>query len=290
MRPLPGSRVLPAIGRWPGVALPASASAVEVLPCRWLCADAATHGSEPVMLLSHRTRSLGDGRVEQAERGDASLRTCAIARVDSCIVCCRAAVPRNVCGACVHSQLDSAATGQRSVVEAISQRQTRARQELFDMRCCRMLNPRKSMPHPASATDQLNSTPASSRATSTSPPARSTAQHSKSKHHTAQRNRTPAARHSPAVRAGRYRMSPLSRPFHWQRLLGGSCARGWVLDSAPSLRVVPQQGRRHPCRLLVPAISGCCSLPLRLRRPRGGMCARNRPGVMPTAQCRLLPR
>lgn len=288
MRPLPGSRVLPAIGRWPGVALPASASAVEVLPCRWLCADAATHGSEPVMLLSHRTRFLGDGRVEQADK-----RGCILANMRNrarrqlhCVLSCS----RDMRGACVHSQLDSAATGQRSVVEAISQRQTWARQELFDMRCCRMLNPRKSMPHPASATDQLNSTPASSRATSTSPPARSTAQHSKSKHHTAQRNRTPAARHSPAVRAGRYRMSPLSRPFHWQRLLGGSCARGWVLDSAPSLRVVPQQGRRHPCRLLVPAISGCCSLPLRLRRPRGGMCARNRPGVMPTAQCRLLPR
>ncbi|WP_139369955.1 hypothetical protein [Xanthomonas axonopodis] len=59
-------------------------------------------------------------------------------------------MPRDVCGAWVHSQLDSAATGQRSVVEAIAQRQTRAKQALFDMRCCRMLNPRKSMPHPAS--------------------------------------------------------------------------------------------------------------------------------------------
>lgn len=105
-----------------------------------------------------------------------------------------------------------------------------------------------------------------------------------------QRNRTPTARHSRAFRSGRYRMSRLSRHFLWQRLLVGRCARGRVLDSAPSRRVVPQQGRRHPCRLLVPAISGCCSLPLRLRWPRGGMCARNRPSVMLTAQRRLLHR
>lgn len=238
------------------------------------------------MLLSHRTRSLGDGRVEQAERGVASLRTCAIARVDSCIVCCRAPA---ICAvrASTHNstalQLGNAASSRRY-------RNGRLGPGRSSSTCaavgCSTRENRCRIRHP----QPINSTARRQSAEQHQHQHQHAAQHSKSKHHAAQRNRTPAARHSPAVRAGRYRMSPLSRPFHWQRLLGGSCARGWVLDSAPSLRVVPQQGRRHPCRLLVPAISGCCSLPLRLRRPRGGMCARNRPGVMPTAQCRLLPR
>lgn len=50
-----------------------------------------------------------------------------------------------------------------------------------------------------------------------------------------------------------------------------------VLDSAPSLRAFPRQGRCCSCRLLVPAIFGCCSLLLRWQRQRGGMCERNRP-------------
>ncbi|QBN34499.1 hypothetical protein EBA03_02365 [Xanthomonas oryzae pv. oryzae] len=102
-----------------------------------------------------------------------------------------------------------------------------------------------------------------------------------------QRNQIPATRHSPAFRAGQHRMSRPFRNLRWQCPLGGGCVRGRVLDSAASLRVFPQQGRRSSCRLLVPVIFGCCSLPLRLRRPRGGMCARSRPSMRLTGQCRL---
>ncbi|SBV51304.1 hypothetical protein XBLMG947_2092 [Xanthomonas bromi] len=82
----------------------------------------------------------------------------------------------------------------------------------------------------------------------------------------------------------------MSRPFRtlrWQRPLGSGRAHGRVLDSAPSLRGFPQQGRRRSCRLLVPAISGCCSLPLRLRWLRGGMCVRSRPSLLLTGRCPL---
>ena len=245
------------------------------------------------MPLSHRTRSLGEGRGEQAGRGVASLRAGAIARVNGCIMCCRAPRCVRCVGPLTTRQRCNWATQRRrgdSATPDSGQAGALRHALLSDAQPAKIdaasgIRNRSTQQQAGKQLSNINI--ATNTNTNTQ---HSTAQHSKSKHPTALRNRTPAARHSPAVRADRYRMSPLSRHFHWQRLLGGSCARGWVLDSAPSLRVVPQQGRRHPCRLLVPAISGCCSLPLRLRRPRGGMCARNRPGVMPTAQCRLLHR